>query len=438
MTLERLLAALRTFPGTDWLIRQTTVRRLESYNIGCRNEMEREVRTVTLALTLYVDFNEEGKSYRGSYVMEVRPGWSGEELRKAIAEGIFAAGFVKNPRYPLVEPAGSQTEAGDRSGKERLPDLARCLADLQDAFHSVRPESGNGRISYSEFFLTDGRVRILNSRGVDAAFSSRTLYAETAVHVGPQDGETEIFESYGMSVEDPLRAAEILKERLAALFAVAEQKFHAEKNRAEGKVNILLSGECLARFFGYFRTCTDAQMIYQKLSPLEPGRPVQEGGDPITLTLEPELPGSSLSRPFDEDGLALKPRTPIRDGKFLEICGNTRFAGYLGIAPSGAIANIHVTGGTASVEELKKEPYLELVSFSDFQMNPITGDFGSEIRLGFFFDGTATVPVTGGSISGSMAEAMKGLRMSRQERQYDNFLGPETVCVKGVSVGGCA
>jgi len=85
---------------------------------------------------------------------------------------------------------------------------------------------------------------------------------------------------------------------------------------------------------------------------------------------------------------------------------------------------------------LRKEPYLELVSFSDFQVDSITGDFGSEIRLGYYFDGKTTVPVTGGSISGNMAKVQGGLKMSSQTRQYNSYHGPATVCMRGVSISG--
>ncbi|MCL2193310.1 MAG: modulator protein, partial [Treponema sp.] len=68
--------------------------------------------------------------------------------------------------------------------------------------------------------------------------------------------------------------------------------------------------------------------------------------------------------------------------------------------------------------------------------DPVTGDFGSEIRLGFYYDGEKTVPVTGGSISGNMPAIQDTLRMSVKERQYNYYRGPETICIRGASISG--
>lgn len=183
-------------------------------------------------------------------------------------------------------------------------------------------------------------------------------------------------------------------------------------------------------------------MVYRKLSTFKEGEDVQGGGvaggagDRITMTLDPMMPGSSHSRPYDSDGMPLEARVVIKDGKLLKYCADTRFASYLNIEPTGGIGNVHIAGGTASDEDLRREPYLEIVSLSDFQTNPVTGDFGSEIRLAFYFDGKTVAPVTGGSISGNVAAVQGGMRMSAQERQYDRYKGPATICIRGASISG--
>jgi len=54
-----------------------------------------------------------------------------------------------------------------------------------------------------------------------------------------------------------------------------------------------------------------------------------------------------------------------------------------------------------SLEEMHAVPYIEPVMFSDFRLDSMTGDFGAEVRLAYYFDGKNVTPVTGGSISGS-------------------------------------
>jgi len=438
--LTLLLDTLKSFDGAEYLVRETKTRRLESYNIKKQSEMLREVETTKLGLVLYVVFDEDGKKYRGSYNTEIHPDTSSAELREKIEQGLYAARFVKNEYFELVPPSPHKAEPMGET------DAVQALADLQTAFYAGDCREG-GHLSYSEFFVTRNDVRIVNSAGVDVSYATYNLFAETAVHwKGRQEKEIEIYESYETSLPlaspaDTSLACNMLKDRINRLFAVAEKKSVARPTPHVGDINILLTGECLVLFFDFFRIRANAQMVYQQFATYKEGAMVQgqdqsSGCDRITLTLDPKLEGSSYGSPYDEHGQPLETHTIIRDGKLLKYWGDTRFAGYLGIPPTGNIHSFRVTGGTAGGEDLRRGPHLELVSFSDFHADPVTGDFGSEIRLGFYFDGEKTVPVTGGSISGNMAAVQDTLRMSAEERQYNHYRGPATVCIRGASISG--
>ena len=452
MMLDLLLDTLKTFDDVEFLIKEEKIRRIESYNIKKQSEMAREVEVTELSLTLYVTFTEaneggEEQKFRGSYTTEVHPGTSLEQLQVIITQGVYAAGFVKNDWYPLVLPAAPQAvDSGGVSDVQSAQSLTThegdlsILGQLRDAFYeNDNHESGN--LSYSEFYLTRRDVRIINSSGVDVSYSVCCVFIETAVHWRNEKGEEiEICEAYNFSLPaDTNVACEMLKARIAELFSVAKRKSTAQPTPQVGDIDVLLTGECLAELLNYYWTCSNAQMVYQQLSTFKEGAQVQGkdgAGDRITLTIDPEMVGSGDSRPFDNDGMPVVSHMIIDDGKLLKYLGNTRFASYLGITPTGNITNIHITGGTASMEDLRSGPHLELVSFSGFQMNPITGDFMSEIRLGFYYDGEKTVPVTGGSITGNMARVQDTMRMSTEERQYNNYRGPATVSIRGASISG--
>jgi len=432
--LELLLDALQTFGGVEYLVREVKTHRLENYNIKKQSEMRREVETTQLFLILYVVFEEGEKKYRGSYNTEIHPATSYDEILKIIKQGAYAAGFVKNEYHPLVTP--TQTE--DKHEPER--DLAQALCDLESAFYT-NDNHQDGNISYSEFFITRKSTRILNSNGVDVKFTDFGVFIETAVHWRDGRGkEIEISEAYRFSLPiDTKSVCEMLNTRVAHLFTVAKQKVAAAPTPQIGSdTNILLTGECLSVFFDYYHSCSGAAMIYQELSTFKEGENLQNGEncDSVALTLLPEMEGSSHSRPYDDNGFPLSDHEIIKDGKLIKFWGNNRFSSYLGIPPTGYIDNMYVAGGTATDDDLRQKPYLELVSFSDFQMDVITGDFGSEIRLGFYFDGEKTVPVTGGSISGNIAAVRDNMRMSREERQYNNYKGPATICIRDVIIGG--
>jgi len=86
------------------------------------------------------------------------------------------------------------------------------------------------------------------------------------------------------------------------------------------------------------------------------------------------------------------------------------------------------------MEEMKKQPFLELRYFSDFQMDEWTGDFGGEIRLGIYFDGEKQVPVTGGSISGNIKDVAASMLLSSDLQTKNNYVCPMAIKLYGISV----
>ena len=95
-----------------------------------------------------------------------------------------------------------------------------------------------------------------------------------------------------------------------------------------------------------------------------------------------------------------------------------------------------MTGGTESEADIRTGDYLEVVEFSDFQCDAITGDIAGEIRLAYLHRDGKVTPVSGGSVSGSMAEMAKTFRFSKELRQYDNLLIPSVTRLKNVTVTG--
>ena len=76
------------------------------------------------------------------------------------------------------------------------------------------------------------------------------------------------------------------------------------------------------------------------------------------------------------------------------------------------------------------------MTFSDFQMDAMSGHFGGEIRLAYLIEDGKVTPVTGGSVNGSILEAQKDLTFSAERYQTARYDGPYAMRLKGVSVAG--
>ena len=132
----------------------------------------------------------------------------------------------------------------------------------------------------------------------------------------------------------------------------------------------------------------------------------------------------------------MKDRVLVQEGRLQLIPGSCRFAYYLNLEPTGNYDSFQAPAGEVPLEKMREAPYLEIVNFSDFQMDSFSGHFGGEIRLAFLCDGEKRIPVTGGSINGSILDAQQNFVFSKETQVEQNFEGPAAVCLEGVNVAG--
>jgi len=416
--------------GLEYRLIERKKSRAESFYIKKSLEMNRGVDTDAIALTVYKVFEEDGKSFRGSADATIHPGMTREEIKNVIDEAFFAAGFVKNEMYPLEEKGAAPT--GEFTSGIPALGVHKTMSKLREAVYA-QDKHDKGNISYSEFFVDQSGIRIINSNGVDVRYTAYSVDIELSVH-WRDGGEVENFEAYKLADCDTA----LIGGRVEKLFNIASQKPLAVPTPSVNDVNVLLTGECLNEFFNYYYENSNASSIYTKISTFAVGDELQGecAGDRFTLELDPFLPGSTGSRPYDNNGTPLKKVCVVKDGRLMQLWGDLRFSSYLNAPVTGNIENRVITGGSTPVSEMKTAPYLELISFSDFQMNSMTGDFAGEIRFGFYYDGTETVPVTGGSVSGNIKKVHGDMLLSAERARYNNYDGPATVLVKNVSIAG--
>jgi predicted Zn-dependent protease len=415
-----------------WKINESSVEAEELFFVKKSLDMNRSKKVQHIKVTIYRDFEESGTKYRGSSTIQIHPTMSEEEIVERIKDGSLAASFVKNEYYPLVSPSEEKTEC--RKSNFCSADLGDWMPLLAEAVYKADTYEA-GWINSAEIFLNNVTVRIINSLGVDVSF---TKYAGQIEFITTWKGDSEEVELYKYLEFSDFRPEEITKA-VDGMLQMCRNKALAKKTPDLKKGTVILTGEAVAEFFGYYYGQADAYSVYNNISTLKVKDNVQGEnikGDTIDITLDPQLANSTGSSPCDEDGLSLKPVKIYTDGVLERYFGSTRFSHYIGTKSSGNIANLVVKGGSKTLEELKREPYLEILAFSDFQMDSLTGDFAGEIRLGWYYDGTEIVPVTGGSISSNIKEVHKDMWLSQEVEQHNNFMGPKAIKLHNVAISG--
>ena len=410
-----------------WEINQERSEGWEFYFIRHELDQNRAKRVEHIKITVYQQI-EEGK-FVGSASAELAPTASEAEAKKLVEDLAYRATLVKNRPYTL-------TPCSEAHQEKKAPVAVDLKAIARDFIETVRalPETAGEDINSYEIFVSSKTLRFLNSEGIDVVENYPSSMLEIVVNARRDGHEIELYRNYVSGTCD----AEGLKKDLQRTMQYGRDRLIAQPTPQLGTADVLFSGSDAKSIYLYFVSRLSAQMIARRMSDYELGKPIAEEvkGDRVTLRSVRELANSSKNRSFDPDGAPIRDCVLLQDNVPVRLIGNRMFYCYLGLEDCFMPQNLLAEGGTHSEEELRRGKYLEVVEFSDFQVDAMTGDIFGEIRLGYWHDGERVTPVSGGSLSGSMHDFVKDMHMSRELVQYNNYRIPAVTVLKNVTVTG--
>ena len=445
MMKERIVQALARVENkggisvADWRLVSTKSSRQERYYVKDELELAREVEELRYSLTVYVDGSEGGKKTRGEASITLQPSFSDEEIDSRIAQAIFAASISKNPWFDLPGAAAATTVIPP-SGFEALDETERVERCRQSLYSPEQRHTKalHARINALELFIGKNSKHFINSKGAVFDTEEWKGYSEFIVEADGDSGGVELFDDIAFSQPDTARLEAATGSRLAQV----RDRAMAVPTPALKDLPVILGGREAEELFAWFFDNASTEAIFTKASAFSLGMNLQQTdpsigvADPLDIWAEAVIPGLPESSPYDSDGFPLE-RTQIVDKGILKcLTGGIRYADWLGQPRKGSFYLFSVSEGSLSLEQLRSSPHLELVKFSDFRLETSTGDFGGEIRLGHWFDGEKRIPVTGGSISGSMAELKATMVRSRERGLSSRSLCPVAVKLIGASITG--
>ena len=115
-----------------------------------------------------------------------------------------------------------------------------------------------------------------------------------------------------------------------------------------------------------------------------------------------------------------------------------RYAHYLGIPATGRPGMAEISPGTIAHADLLQgdEPILEVLDFSAPNVEALSGDFGMEIRVGYLNGRDGRQPITGGSVTGNLFDAMANAHFSAETLEFAQFAGPAAIRFESLQVAG--
>ena len=419
--LDTLLNVLKTSGADAWEVTDKTEKGWEFYFIRHALDQHRAKDIRSFGVKVYKKFDD----CLGSARAEVPADASEKEMR-GIVEGLCKdASYVRNPAYTLNKPVAGLAPAAEAE----TIDLEAISGDFIRTLASV-PETATEDLNSYEIFVSAVSRRFLNSEGIDVSDVYPSSMVEAVVNARRDGHEIELYRLFHSGT----CSREQLTQDLTEALTYGRDKLVTSSTPNLGKADVVFSTDPARELYFYFIDRLAADMVFRGMSDWKIGDAVA----PENMTVEAvkTLPNSSKNTAWDAEGAPIRDLTLIDHGKAAAYWGSRQFSQYLGLASSFAASNFSVSGGTESAADLRTGDYLEVVEFSDFQTDAITGDIAGEIRLGYLHRDGKVTPVSGGSVSGNVRELLSGFRFSKETRQYDSLLIPAVTRIQGVTVTG--
>lgn len=405
----------------DYRINSAHEVRYEAYFVKNSLDIIRKVELENCTVVVYKDSDEGTK--RGSAEVILNAAYSNEEMRKKIEEACHLASLVKEPYYPLPKGLHQHQEATKSNLKEQITQIASALSEYE--------VKENEALNSFEIFAKETHHTVLNSQGLDVTYTSNSNNIEVIVNVNDEGHEVEIYHADTFAI----KAKEEIQADLKRILQYGQDKMIAKPLDVEGN-RIVICNRDVSSLLRYIMYQINSYSMYAKMSNVKVGEPFftkEVTGDTINLRVCKRAEGASSNPPCNSEGVLLKDAYLIKEGKVCNIIGVNQYGHYLN---QEIVPTIHrvFEGGKYSESELKKEPYLECVEFSDFSVDPMNGDFAGEIRLAYYFDGQTITPYTKGSVSGNLKELGTQMYFSKETNNYDGDILPKCVFIKGANI----
>ena len=417
--MEHILKALKECRVGEYKIVEKKTYSKEWFFIQKKLDMSRAKEITEYELTIYQTIYEAQERYKGYAVAKISPKEDEDSLEEIIMQLMKEAGLVRNAYFELP------------SFMYSIDENVSALGDVQDILEMMSDFHENEEISLNSYELFENieEVRIVNSKGLDVKYYRPFHDLEVVINAKDAENEIEIYQDYRFGHAN---IADLKHNMGEACYYAQDRKNAQNATSIQSVQNVIISKENVVSLCNYYVNQLNTTYIYNRYSEVNIGDKVGPNG--FNLDGIAFLENSSVNHAYDKDGRAVLSVKLIEDGNVRNLWGSHEASSHLNLTDTTMVYNYKVSGGQLALEEMKKEPYLELVQFSSFSCHPITGSFSGEIRLGYYFDGNVRIPITGGSISGNIKDNEATMQLSKELAKYNFAVVPQAILLKNVNI----
>ncbi len=422
---KELIDILNASKATSWTVTNTNTEGWEFYFIHGKLDQNRVRHTEHTEVTVYQALNEN--QMLGSASAEIASTLSVDEMKTLIQQLITEASLVQNPYYELHEKVDEVAQ------ENQTFDIQSIAKDFIETMQKI-PTTETEDINSYEIFCDVITKRFISSTGIDVTSVYPNSMIEVVVNARKDSHEIELYRMYRSGTCD----GETLSKALIETMHYGKDKLVAQKTPNLGKGTVLFSTQAATQIYRWFVNHLGAAAVYRGISQWKLNEEVDSDiqGDRVTIRSVKYLENSSENYAYDAEGAVVKDILLIENGIPKNYFGDRQFSYYLGLKDSFIPSNFVVEAGKQTSEVLRQRDYLEVVEFSDFQVNPISGEIAGEIRLAYLHQDGEVKIVSGGSVTGNMNELMKSMYFSSELKQYNQWVIPSVTVLENVSITG--
>lgn len=418
----RIQQLLKNNPDVyQYYIRTNTVESFELYFSLDTLETMRKTEDVDTTITIFTlnDGNTLGEA-----TFSYHPSESKMAFNKKLEMAILQAKAMNNEFFELPKDEKASKKMNTNIDDNNKIQIGRKIYDIiKDEINKT-----NAKINALEIFIKTGLRTIENSLNLKKKYRYADVFIEAIPTFDTKEMSYELYQAIHLSSFDEEEIRKDIKKYLNDV----ENRSKAYTPKEKIDVPVVINAEELSQIFNEYASLCNYQALYTHSNMFNIGDDIIEDvkGDKITLSAVAKIKGSIYSSFFDRDGVSLNDTTLIDKNIMTNFYGNHRYAYYLKEKETGMLPCIKVAKGSFNEETLKKLPHLEALSFSGLQIDPFSDYLGGEVRLAKYFDGQETKYLTGISISAKLSDVFKDIKLSKNTRVVENYIGPSKALVK--------
>lgn len=434
-----------------WIITDEHAHRCERYFMSEKGllalDQDRVIHSHSIYLKLFVFL--EKKDRQGEVLKKLFPALP---LKDQLEQAILSALQTDHQAWSLPSEVPNKIPSLATTDPRMAEDLERVTSQATTQIEKSIQKKRNSSFNSAELFLSVHNKTLLLSNGLEHRSAQSRIYVEAAYSFSKMGPDHKLHSDEYLSSHWAVSLDHLPIDRIFDHAGDCAEHSLDTVKPATGKYSVLVDADVLSQLLHEHLLQLSAANAYNGLPHMKPGDEFipESRGDLLSISFDPTLDFGAATLAVSEQGLLQKPLALVAQNKVISTSTDKQYSDYLHLPITTVRGNVVVEAGNFDHHELTRQSpqVIEILQFSALFIDANSGTFSSEIRLAKLYDNeTGKVSyLKGGSLSGSVSENFRGLRLSKNrvnrahfssESNYgQGYFGPEYALLSDVSIVG--